>query len=77
MNLTELLDNAASRWPGKPAIIEGDTVLSYSELVADIAAWAAQLKAHGNVRHQLRVGENRIPLDDGGLSGPATGRIVQ
>ena len=47
MNLTELLDNAASRRPGKPAIIEGETVLSYSELVADIAAWAAQLKAHG------------------------------
>lgn len=55
MNLTELLDSAASHRPGKPAIIEGETVLSYSELMADIAAWSAQLESHGVAPGQ-RVG---------------------
>jgi long-chain acyl-CoA synthetase len=45
MNLTELLDSAASRWPGKPALIEGDTVVSYAELVELVAVRASQLQS--------------------------------
>ena len=33
MNLTELLDKAAARWPERPAIVEGATAVSYAELL--------------------------------------------
>lgn len=45
MNLTELLDQTASRWPTKAALIEGDTVLSYARLVEEVAALSLQLEA--------------------------------
>lgn len=44
MNLTELLDKAASQWPQKPALIEGDVVVSYAALVVQIAEWTAKLE---------------------------------
>jgi long-chain acyl-CoA synthetase len=44
MNLTELLDTTASRWPKKPALIEGATVVSYAELVEKTNALASQLE---------------------------------
>src|SRR5665213_3495935 len=44
MNLTELLDNAARRWPQKPALIEGDAIISYAELIAKIAQFTSQLQ---------------------------------
>jgi long-chain acyl-CoA synthetase len=44
MNLTELLDQTASRWPKKPALIEGEIILSYAGLVQKIAELAAQLQ---------------------------------
>jgi long-chain acyl-CoA synthetase len=44
MNLTELLDQTASRWPRKPALIEGEIILSYAGLVQKIAELAAQLQ---------------------------------
>lgn len=47
MNLTELLDGTTSRWPRKPAFIEGDTIVSYAELGSIIARWAAQLRVCG------------------------------
>src|SRR5438876_12251478 len=47
MNLTELLDRTASRWPDKPALIEGSTIVSYAALVEKVAALASQLQAIG------------------------------
>src|ERR1051325_1738474 len=44
MNLTELLDMTASRWPQKPALIEESAVVSYSELIQRIAAFAVQFE---------------------------------
>lgn len=44
MNLNESLDKAAQRWPQKPAIIEGETVLSYAALVEAVAGLAQRLK---------------------------------
>jgi long-chain acyl-CoA synthetase len=44
MNLTQLLDDAARRWPTKPALIEGKVVVSYAELVAKVDQFAAQLQ---------------------------------
>jgi long-chain acyl-CoA synthetase len=43
MNLTELLDQSARRWPQKPALIEDDAVVSYADLVQKITELAAQL----------------------------------
>ena len=45
MNLTELLDQTAGKWPEKTALIEGDTSVSYAELVGKINVLAAQLRA--------------------------------
>jgi len=45
MNLTELLDESAVRWPKKPAIIEGDTAISYNELLAKISSLTSQLQS--------------------------------
>ena len=44
MNLTELLDKTASRWPEKTALIEGDTIVSYADLVQKIAELASRLQ---------------------------------
>ncbi len=44
MNLTELLDKTASRWPKKPALIEGSTVVSYAEIVEKADALASKLE---------------------------------
>ena len=45
MNLTELLDRTAADWPDKMALIEGDSTVSYAELVKRTLAFAAQLRA--------------------------------
>ncbi len=45
MNLTELLDTTAARWPQKPALIEESTVVSYAELVQRTNELAAKLLA--------------------------------
>src|SRR6185369_5382747 len=55
MNLTELLDKTAGRWPEKAAIIEGDTIVSYAGLVGRVDAFAAHLRAL-NLRPGCRVG---------------------
>lgn len=55
MNLTELLDGTTSRWPHKPAFVEGDTIVSYAELGNRIARLTAQLQALG-VASGARVG---------------------
>jgi long-chain acyl-CoA synthetase len=44
MNLSELLDQSAARWPEKPAIIEGDTAISYQALLARISGLMSQLQ---------------------------------
>ena len=44
MNLTELLDHTASRWPDKAAFIEENTTVSYGALGAQVAAWAEKLQ---------------------------------
>jgi long-chain acyl-CoA synthetase len=44
MNLSELLDESAARWPEKPAIIEGDVAISYKALQARISSLASQLR---------------------------------
>jgi long-chain acyl-CoA synthetase len=45
MNLTELLDRTASDWPNKMALIEGDSAVSYVELVENTLVLATQLRA--------------------------------
>lgn len=55
MNLTELLDRTASRWPQKPALIEGEIVLSYADLVQKIAKLTAHLQTL-QVKPGARVG---------------------
>jgi len=55
MNLTELLDATARRWPRKPALIEGSTVIFYESLIERISAASAQLKAV-QVRPGSRIG---------------------
>lgn len=57
MNLTELLDQTALRWPQKPAFIEESTVVTYSELARQVGELAQQLQA--------------LPLDDGARVGLA------
>jgi long-chain acyl-CoA synthetase len=47
MCLTELLDDAAGRWPLKPALIDGDITVSYAGLKEGISDWAARLKSLG------------------------------
>ena len=52
MNLTELLDKTAGRWPNRVALIEGNSPLSYAELQGRITALADQIQplqlAHGS-----------------------------
>jgi long-chain acyl-CoA synthetase len=55
MNLTELLDKTAGRWPQKPALIEGEIILSYAGLVQKTAELASQLQAL-QVQPGCRVG---------------------
>ena len=55
MNLTELLDSTASRWPQKPALIEESAILSYSELLEKVNGFAAQFRTLG-VEPGCRVG---------------------
>ncbi len=45
MNLTEFLDRSAGRWPEKPALIEGDELVSYAALGQRVASLAASLQA--------------------------------
>lgn len=47
MNLIELLDNAAARWPEKPAFIEDDQPISYRALVERTHQLASALASHG------------------------------
>lgn len=47
MNLTELLDNTATRWPQKPALIEESVVVSYAELVQQTNELAVKLQLLG------------------------------
>jgi long-chain acyl-CoA synthetase len=47
MNLTELLDRSAQRWPEKTAFVEDTTVVSYRVLVEKIDAFAERLKTLG------------------------------
>lgn len=42
MNLTELIDSAATRFPDKPAIRDADTVVSYT----DLTTWTRELAGH-------------------------------
>jgi long-chain acyl-CoA synthetase len=55
MNLTELLNMTASRWPQKPALIEGEIILSYGSLIQKIATLASQLQVL-QVQPGCRVG---------------------
>jgi long-chain acyl-CoA synthetase len=55
MNLTELLDRTASRWPQKAALIEGEIVLSYAGLVQKITELTAHLRTL-QVKPGVRVG---------------------
>ena len=55
MNLTELLDKSAARWPQKPALIEEDTIVSYAGLMQKIAELAAQLQTL-QLKPGVRVG---------------------
>lgn len=57
MNLTELLDQTAARWPQKPALIEDSTVLTYGDLARQVGEFSNQLQA--------------LPIDNGGRVGLA------
>jgi long-chain acyl-CoA synthetase len=43
MNLNELLDQSVARWPQKPAVIEGENVVSYAALAKIISTFEKQL----------------------------------
>ena len=45
MNLTELLEKSASAWPKKPALIEGDEVVTYAALAQKVADFAELIRA--------------------------------
>jgi long-chain acyl-CoA synthetase len=45
MNLTELLENSARRWPQKTAFVEDSTEISYAALAEKIDAFADKLKS--------------------------------
>jgi acyl-CoA synthetase (AMP-forming)/AMP-acid ligase II len=45
MNLTELLEQAARNWPQKPALIEGDNILTYAGLWQEVNVWAERISA--------------------------------
>jgi long-chain acyl-CoA synthetase len=45
MNLTELLEKAASFWPQKPALVEGDRILTYAALLEEVNSWARRFPA--------------------------------
>lgn len=55
MNLIELLDNAAARWPDKPAFIEDEQPVSYRTLAERTLALVPALAGHGVAAGQ-RVG---------------------
>ncbi|WP_281170274.1 Pls/PosA family non-ribosomal peptide synthetase [Amycolatopsis nigrescens] len=57
--LPRILEDSVSAWPDAPAIDDGDRLLSYSEVSAEVARLAVRLHAHG-VRTGDRVGV-RIP----------------
>jgi len=57
MNLIELLDNSAKSWPDKPAIIDGELVVSYADLSARTLALATILSGL-SVTSRSRVGLN-------------------
>ena len=44
MNLAKLLEDSAVRWPEKPALIEGNSILTYSALQEKVVRLAAQLE---------------------------------
>jgi len=43
MNLNELLDDSVTRWPQKPAVIEGETIVTYAALAEIISDFEQQL----------------------------------
>jgi long-chain acyl-CoA synthetase len=45
MNLTELLEKAASFWPQKPALVEGNRILTYAALLEEVNSWASRFPA--------------------------------
>jgi long-chain acyl-CoA synthetase len=45
MNLTELLEKAASFWPQKPALVEGNRILTYAALLEEVNSWAGRFPA--------------------------------
>src|SRR3954464_488399 len=47
MNLSELLDSTASHCPGKPALIEGDAIISYGALLEQVTAMSSRMHALG------------------------------
>src|SRR5438045_3086220 len=55
MNLTELIDASAKRFPDKPAVIDAEAVISYADLAAWSSELAGQLRVHG-VRAGQRIG---------------------
>ncbi len=55
MNLTELLDRTANRWPQKTALVEGEDIVSYAGLVQKIAALASRLRTF-QIKSGCRVG---------------------
>src|SRR5438045_543351 len=55
MNLSELIDASATRFPDKPAIINTDAVVSYSELMIWTRELAGALRAAG-VQAGQRIG---------------------
>ncbi|MFO1487281.1 MAG: AMP-binding protein [Verrucomicrobiota bacterium] len=55
MNLTELLDASAARWPDKPALIEGEDVVTYAALVRKVDDFATALRTM-NLPPGCRVG---------------------
>jgi long-chain acyl-CoA synthetase len=58
MNLTDLLDQSAARWPQKPALIEDAAIVSYAAMMQKIAEFTAQLQSlqlQSGVRVGLRL----------------------
>lgn len=45
MNLTELIEKTAARWPQKPALVEESTVVTYGELARQVGELVAQIRS--------------------------------
>ena len=47
LNISEVLDRSAEKWPAKPFIIFGDSQINYSDFRERVLGWTSYLKGKG------------------------------